>query len=111
MHYSHGHASSGRMRSFLLAAAFVLLVNIPGARASAIPVTADVGAVTFRADVLPRTTVGFPGGVIATPNVEYANLAGFRPLFLDIYRQAGDANGHLRPLVVYVHGGGWRHGD
>ncbi|HEY2037565.1 MAG TPA: alpha/beta hydrolase [Steroidobacteraceae bacterium] len=99
------------MRPPLLAAAVALLASILGAAAAAMPVVASVGTVTFRADVLPRATVGFPHGVVATPNVEYANYTGYRPLFLDIYRQEGTGGGYPRPLVIYVHGGGWRHGD
>lgn len=99
------------MRSAIFAAAFVLLASVPGGHAAVLPVTADVGGVTTRADVFPRASVTFPGGVIAVPDVEYANLNGFRPLLLDIYRPAGSGDGHLHPLVIYVHGGGWRHGD
>ncbi|OXM63589.1 MULTISPECIES: alpha/beta hydrolase [Amycolatopsis] len=39
---------------------------------------------------------------------EYAAVPGFRPLLLDLHR--GDAPG-LAPLVVFVHGGGWRVGS
>jgi acetyl esterase/lipase len=99
------------MRSSLLAAACALLCNLPAGGASAAPVTADVAAATSRADVFPRATVDFPGGVVATPDVEYANFTGFRPLRLDIYRQAGGADARPQPLVIYVHGGGWRRGD
>jgi acetyl esterase/lipase len=99
------------MRSTLLAAALGLLANTPAAGAAVLPAAAEVGAATFRADVLPRTTVRFPDGVVATPDVEYANLPGFRPLLLDIYRQAGGGGEQPRPLIVYVHGGGWQHGD
>lgn len=98
------------MRSSVLAAACVLLSQVSLGAASALPDTAVVAAVTSRADVFPRATVTFPNGVVATPDVEYANLTGFRPLVLDIYRVAGGAR-HARPLVIYVHGGGWRRGD
>jgi acetyl esterase/lipase len=89
----------------------VLLSPIPPVAASAMSVTADVAAATSRADVFPRAAVAFPNGVVATPGVEYANLTGFRPLVLDLYREAKGALRHARPLVIYVHGGGWRRGD
>jgi acetyl esterase/lipase len=92
-------------------AAFALLAGVAAANGAAKPVTADVDGITTRADVFPRASVTFPDGVIAFPGVEYANLNGFRPLLLDIYRQAAGAGGRPRPLVIYVHGGGWRHGD
>jgi acetyl esterase/lipase len=42
--------------------------------------------------------------------IVYAEREGFRALELDVYRSSipeGDSDG-LRPLLVYVHGGGWR---
>ncbi|HEX5462975.1 MAG TPA: alpha/beta hydrolase [Steroidobacteraceae bacterium] len=99
------------MRSSVLAAACVLLSHVPPAGAAAMSVTADVAPATSRADVFPRAPVDFPDGVVATPDVEYANLTGFRPLVLDLYREARGAARHARPLVIYVHGGGWRRGD
>lgn len=97
------------MRASVVAAAWVLLANSLPAGASTMSVTADVAAATSRADVFPRSTVDFPNGVVATPDVEYGNLNGFRPLVLDIYRAKRGAV--RRPLVIYVHGGGWRRGD
>ena len=56
----------------------------------------------------PRQLI-FPGGVNATFDMVYANLRGFRPLTLDLYRPA--PRGMAMPLVVFVHGGGWNGGD
>ncbi|HEX3845117.1 MAG TPA: alpha/beta hydrolase [Steroidobacteraceae bacterium] len=98
------------MSSAILAAGFALLAGVPAANSAGMPVTADVAGLTTRTDVFPRASVTFPDGVIAFPDVEYANLNGFRPLLLDIYRQAAQGK-RPRPLVIYVHGGGWRHGD
>jgi acetyl esterase/lipase len=109
-HDRAGGRAAACSRSAVLAAGLAVLFTIAAGSASAGPPVADVGASTFRADVFPRSTVAFPGGVVATPNVEYANLSGFRPLLLDIYRAAARVDGP-RPLVIYIHGGGWRHGD
>lgn len=98
------------LRAAVIVAAIGLLAGVAAVNA-AVPVTADVGAVTARADVFPRASVPFPGRVTAFPDVEYANLNGFRPLLLDLYRPAAGGDGHPLPLVIYVHGGGWRHGD
>lgn len=99
------------MRSSVVTGALALLSCIPVAGAAALPVAAAVGAATVRADVLPRLTVTFPNGVVATPDVEYANFTGFRPLLLDIYRVPSGGGVRARPLVIFVHGGGWRRGD
>jgi acetyl esterase/lipase len=37
----------------------------------------------------------------------FAEREGFRPLELDLYRSGAPAAG-ARPLLVYIHGGGWR---
>jgi acetyl esterase/lipase len=64
---------------------------------------------TVRDDVFPVVQATYPGGVIATPHVEFANYLGYRPLQLDLYRQSTSAM--PRPLIVFVHGGGWSRGD
>jgi len=85
------------------------LLALAAGSASAAPITAQVGAKSVRDDVYPRSSVAFPGGVTGQPGVEYANLTGYRPLTLDLYRPKSDGN--PKPLVVWVHGGGWNRGD
>lgn len=70
-----------------------------------------VAATVVRQDMFPATPAVFAHEVIATPDVEYANLEGFRPLLLDLYRCEAAAGHSRRPLIIYVHGGGWRRGD
>jgi acetyl esterase/lipase len=48
-------------------------------------------------------------GVISYRGVEYADVPGFRPLELDLYLPDG-LSGPV-PVVVHVHGGGWRRGS
>jgi acetyl esterase/lipase len=40
--------------------------------------------------------------------VTYSSLTGYRPLILDLYKPAHSAQ--PRPLVIYLHGGGWQSG-
>jgi acetyl esterase/lipase len=48
-------------------------------------------------------------GVVSYRGIEYAEVPGFRPLELDLYRPDGLAG--PVPVVVHVHGGGWRRGS
>ncbi|NHN37891.1 alpha/beta hydrolase [Pseudomaricurvus alcaniphilus] len=74
---------------------------------------AEVGA-SVRAvgnDSFSGLKVDFAGGVSAYPDVTYASLAGFRTLKLDLFiPPASYSSQGARPLVVYVHGGGWAGG-
>lgn len=96
----------------LLCQSAVLCAGAPVAAGPA-ATTADppVAATVVRRDMFPVRSVDFPDGVIATPDIEYANYTGFRPLLLDLYRQTTVAQQSRRPLVIYIHGGGWRRGD
>jgi len=51
---------------------------------------------------------GLPKGVKAVKNVEYT-VADGKPLLLDLY--VPENSQEPRPLVVWVHGGGWMAGD
>lgn len=63
----------------------------------------DVGADSFAG-----THVSFPDGVTGYPDVTYATLLGYRPLKLDLFvPDKARENNAKRPLVIYVHGGGW----
>jgi acetyl esterase/lipase len=45
------------------------------------------------------------------PDVRYAEVPGFRPLELDLYLPQGPGGGGPWPVIVHVHGGGWRRGS
>lgn len=61
-------------------------------------------------DPQPERAVVWPaGGNVSVTDVTYATYPGFRPLRLDLYRVPNDPS--PRPLVVYVHGGGWLVGN
>jgi acetyl esterase/lipase len=55
----------------------------------------------------PTPPVEYPGGVKSLRDVTYAEISGFRPLTLDLYLPPESAS--PKPLVVFVHGGAWRH--
>jgi acetyl esterase/lipase len=72
-------------------------------------VPAEVAAAPVVEDRYPRSTVEFPVDVEGVPDLVYSVLPGYRPLRLDLYKPKATAtNG--RPLVVYIHGGGWQSG-
>ncbi len=58
-------------------------------------------------DHFPQVPVAFPGGVKAWRDVTYQTVDGYRPQVVDIYVPSGKGP---HPLVLYIHGGGWRGG-
>jgi acetyl esterase/lipase len=56
-------------------------------------------------DPMPERQLHWSNPAVTLTDVVYATIPAFRPLHLDLYRQAGDSA--PRPLIVYVHGGGW----
>ena len=59
-------------------------------------------------DRYPKAVVSFDD-VESLPDLVYSTQPGFRPLRLDLYRPKARATTG-RPLVVYIHGGGWQGG-
>ncbi|KRA84163.1 alpha/beta hydrolase [Altererythrobacter sp. Root672] len=59
-------------------------------------------------DPMPSRVVPYPKGVLALADVEFSRIERFRPLILDVYLPADRVE--AKPLIVYVHGGGWRGG-
>lgn len=60
-------------------------------------------------DHYPAVHVPFPNGVVGYPDLTYASIPGYRPLHLDLYVPSGPPI--PRPLIVYIHGGGWAFGQ
>ncbi len=56
-------------------------------------------------DVYPLRSSRWPGGVTSYADVVYSTLPGFRPMIVDIY--APTKKGGPKPLILYIHGGGW----
>ncbi len=70
-----------------------------------------ISAKSVRNDAFPQIQGSYPGGIVARPHVEFANYVGYRPLQLDLYLHSDRAKAKPRPLVIWVHGGGWNRGD
>ena len=64
-------------------------------------------------DRYPDRVTRWPGGVTSRADVTYSTIEGYRPMTVDIYTPS--MRGGPKPLILYVHGGGWvgghtRHG-
>ena len=55
--------------------------------------------------------VAFPGAVMVSPNLTYAQIDGFRPLTLDLYQIPSKPKETPRPAILFIHGGAWLAGD
>jgi acetyl esterase/lipase len=64
-----------------------------------------VGSAPVLEDRYPERRTAFPDGVVGFADLPYSSLTGYRPLILDLYKPADSAQ--PRPLVIYLHGGGW----
>ena len=95
------------MRLLRLACLALSLVPLT-AQARHAPKVPPVPVPTPRPDAEAHATA-FAGGIDALFDVTYATPPGFAPLTLDIYRPR--AHAAPLPMVVYVHGGGWKNGD
>jgi acetyl esterase/lipase len=56
-------------------------------------------------DRYPVHVTRWPGGVSSLADVTYSTIPGYRPMVVDIYMPA--KRGGAKPLVLYIHGGGW----
>jgi acetyl esterase/lipase len=56
-------------------------------------------------DVYPTRTTKWADGVTSNADVTYSSIPGFRPMVVDIYMPP--KKGGPKPLILYIHGGGW----
>jgi acetyl esterase/lipase len=56
-------------------------------------------------DVYPDRITKWPGGVTGLADVPFSSLPGFRPLVVDVYMPP--KKGGPKPMIMYIHGGGW----
>lgn len=75
------------------------------APAMAQPRDLEVAAAPVLADNYPQQVHSWPDGVTSLADVTYSTISGYRPLVIDIYLPPRDLG--ARPMVMYIHGGGW----
>ena len=92
-----------RLAMLLLVLSGVLPVALQAAQAAQAR-DFPVSATPFTSDIYPDRVSRFPGGVTGLADVVYSVIPGFRPLVVDLYMPPGT---EARPLVIYIHGGGW----
>ncbi|HEY2835774.1 MAG TPA: alpha/beta hydrolase [Rhizomicrobium sp.] len=87
-------------RISLAALALVLSLANAGAAEKSAPPPPDI-----------NQSVSLPGDVAVQRDLVYATIEGFRPLTLDLYQPTSKTKAQPRPVLLYVHGGGWVSGD
>ena len=101
----------------LLLSVLIVLMLIPRIWSAANPKQAPMGyyyypptvaAIFTGLESLINKTPDIPENVEAFKNIEYKNING-RSLQMDFYRPKGMTK--PAPLLVFIHGGGWRGGD
>lgn len=100
------------MRNATLRVLALIVLGLPAiARTADRPPLPDFGVADrlMPADPMPERQTRWSNDAVTLTDVVYATVPGFRPLHLDLYRRVGDAA--PRPLIVFVHGGGYSHAN
>jgi acetyl esterase/lipase len=88
--------------------AFVTLLAAIAAPLSAAPArTFPIAEKPVPGDNYPARITGFPGGVTGFADVVYSSVPGYRPMVVDLYLPPKGKVAKAKPLVMYIHGGGW----
>ena len=90
------------IRSILASALVALALNAVPAHAQRDVATDAQPALDDR---YPDRITAWPGGVTSLADVVYQTIPGYRPQILDVYMPPRGAG--AKPLVIYIHGGGW----
>jgi acetyl esterase/lipase len=94
-----------RRRREFIAIAFALLATAGVASGEEpLPVFGVTNTLQPRDPLAPQPRL-LPDGTPMLADVKYATIGGYRPLRLDLY--GARESGPPRPLVAYLHGGGW----
>lgn len=95
-----------RMRLSMASALFMATMGpISVFAQSSAPATAPEPAL---GDPLPDRVLALTDQVSVIADVVFSTIPGYRPITLDLYRPTKDKK--ARPLVIYIHGGGWMNG-
>ncbi len=89
---------------WVIASAIIAVLGASAAVAKAprdFPVLEKPGTV----DTYPVHTTQWPGGVTSLADVTYSTIPGYRPMMIDIYMPPKKSG--PKPLIMYIHGGGW----
>lgn len=95
------------MSRFLLPMALALTLPGVASAAGAGPRVFPVDAKPVLEDRYPVHVTQWPGGVTSLADVTYSTIPGYRPLIVDIYMPPKGAKPTPKPLVLFIHGGGW----
>jgi acetyl esterase/lipase len=96
------------IRTTIAALAAASLAALLAGAVQAAPVKPAVAEKVVSTDQFPKLSASYPAGVSGHPDLVYASINGFRPLTLDLYTPPKSKA--ARPLVIYIHGGGWMNG-
>ncbi len=90
----------------VILAALALAVSVPATAAAPreFPTLEKAGS----DDRYPVQVTRWPGGVTSMADVTYSVINGYRPMMIDVYMPP--KRGGPKPLVMYIHGGGWTGG-
>ena len=92
------------MRS-VLGVILAICLGVPATASELAQRTFPVNAAPVPGDSYPDRVTRWPGGVTSLADVTYSTIPGYRPMIIDIYMPP--PRGAPKPLVVYIHGGGW----
>lgn len=87
-----------------------IVAAIIAASVGSVPATAGqrvfpVDAKPVLDDRYPARVTHWAGGVTSLADVTYSTINGYRPMVVDIYMPP--RKGGPKPLILYIHGGGW----
>jgi acetyl esterase/lipase len=77
---------------------------------AAAPRSFPVAAAPVPGDSYPDRVTRFPDGVTGLADIIFSTVPGYRPAVVDIYLPPKRTAAGPKPLIIYVHGGGWMGG-